>query len=467
MPEPEATVFRLRVIDKPYKTPDKISYRWGMVATPVKPYPEEYRSIFFFQYGNFGNDLIDNSETVKQFKSVLGLAKAMGVTHFEIFSWNKNFMGQPLLEDQKQIDDCRRANEIIKAYGFKPIFYSGWNAGNPKMKMWPFFGEQMIRRPTRFSYTGYFQCARGGYESYLANGIAWMIKTLGVEGVYLDSTSWAVPCNDAHHGCGYIDSKTGERRITRCIWHTREMFKRIYKILHGEVIADGMLYNHAGQSPLMAIESFIDVKHCGEGAYHVSSLKKFFDIDLYRAAYNGKQYGWPIEHTWNDRAAIARNSVWGLGLLHDNVIKMYSTSVIDTSLWLVNYEDKRGIDWKMWAPKQWFQWKDYTWHPYYDNGDVLSVSDSDGYGSFHVNEKKQMLFCAVNLAQEKKTIEFKFNVKQLKLPEIMYARDVVTDEDFQIKDGAFSLDILGERPRILMIDTKPVPAIELKLPTAP
>ena len=241
----------------------------------------------------------------------------------------------------------------------------------------------------------------------------------------------------------------------------------MYKIFHGEIIDNGMIYNHAGQSPLMAVESFIDVKHAGEGAYYANSLKEFFDIDIYQAAYNGKQYGWPIEHTWNDRATIARNSVWGLGLLHDNAIKMYLSSAMKTHLQMTNYKDKRGIDWKMWVPKQWFRWEDSTWHPYYENSNLLSVSDPDGYASFHINKKKQMLFYAMNLAQEDKNIKFKLNAKKLKLPKIIYARDVVTNEDLQIKEGMFSLDILGERPRILMIDTKPIPAIELKLPPPP
>jgi hypothetical protein len=230
----------------------------------------------------------------------------------------------------------------------------------------------------------------------------------------------------------------------------------MYKIFHGELIDDGLVYSHAGGPPLMAIDSFIDVKHQGEAAYSARTLKEYYALPIYRAHYNPQQYGFMVEHTWQNRAAIARNSTWGVALLHDNAIKMYFHAALQRHYHADNNRGKHGIDWKMWVPHRWFDWADSQWYPYYRNGDVLSIDGEEVYGSFHLNAKKQIIFNMMNMGTKRQAVKVAFDANNLGLPATLHARDVVTDEVFEVPNGRFEIKILGERPRILLMATQPV-----------
>lgn len=466
-PTPDATILRLRVIDTPTRTGEQLSYRWGLIATPVRPRPQREHSVFYLQ-GGIGFDFPNDPQQVATFDYSIRFAKAMGANWYNCWSsWNPDFFGQPLLEDPAQIDRAKLMVRMLHDAGLRCTVYAGWNSLTPKMKDWPFFGQAMTHKPQRFSHGGYGQCARGGYEDYLVNGIAWMIRELGIDGVYLDSTAWPHPCTDPHHGCGFVDPQTGQRLPTANIWSNRRMFKRIYKLLHGEMLQDGLLYSHAGQVPLLAVESFIDVKHCGEGAYTATSFEEYYNLDHYLARYNSRQYGWPIEHTFNNKAPMPRNAVWGAALLHDNAIKMYGSAVLHSWTRDRDYTDRHGIDWRMWVPEQWFDWSTQSqWHPYYSNESLLTVSDPAVRASFHHNEADQILLYMMNFSQDARRVNVHFD-PSLQLPSLMHARDAVTGEAFEVHGGRMTLELLGQRPRVLMLAAEPVPAVELDLPPEP
>ena len=110
----------------------------------------------------------------------------------------------------------------------------------------------------------------------------------------------------------------------------------------------------------------------------------------------------------------------------------------------------------MWIPRQWFKWEESQWYPYYKNSEFVSIGGDEVYGSFHVNSGKQVLFYMMNMSTKGQTVEVQLNVEKLGLPEKFYVKDAVTSEEFVVSGGKFSISILGERPRVLMMAPEPV-----------
>lgn len=455
---------KLHLIDYPVTPEEDLHYRWGLVATPTRPVTTAQHGVYYYQ-AQMPRNLPADQKAREGYQYHLDHAEAMGATHYNAFHWPQEHFGQPYLENRTTIEETRAMVKQARERGMKVTVYSGWNAMTPAMSMWPFWGEEMIRTPGRFSYGGYGQCAGSTYQDYLANGLAWLVLELGVEGVYLDSTAGLQHCMDPRHSCGYVDPQTGRRVVTSPIWGLREMYKRMYKILHGEVIEAGMLYNHTGQPPLMAVESFSDIKHGGEGAYYSESLKDWFDLESYLARYHTRQYGFPpLEHTWQPGRPIAQNAVWGVAMLHDNRLKMYYHNVQQKRLHRQDYDGVRGIDWKMWYPRQWYHWEDSVWYPYYSNSELLEISGEDVHASFHLNTQGQLLMYAMNMNDSPQQAEFVLNIHELKLPSRLYGVDAVTGETLQIDKGTFTLEFAPERPRVLMISVESFAPEELELP---
>lgn len=449
------TTFRLRVIDKPTEA-ERLSYRWGFVASPTRPYQPGGHDLRYLQL-NYPHGYPDQPAQREKVESYLASARPLNPDWVGIFSqWNlPEFFGQPYREAE-DVEDRAALAQRIKREGFRVVYYTGWNGLHPNMQMWPFYGEAMRRVPTRFSYGGYKECTYGGYTAYLTNGAVWLAEKLGAEGVYLDSTPGPEPCLNAHHGCGFVSPASGARIVTRDIWGRREMMKRLYKIFHGEIIDAGLVYGHDGRPPLLAITSFLDVYHTGEGA----EMKDYEDLDFYLAQYNPTQYGTAVQHAWRNHHPVPRNFAWGVALLHDNRLKMYPGPATNAGLQRTSYDHEDGIDWRMWVPVEWFDWdQDPRWHPYHANHDLLSVSGERVHASFHHNDANQIIFNAMNMDPDAQETEFQFDLARLGLPRLLHARDVVTHETWEIRDGAFTLTLPGRRPRVLLIDVRPVPTM--------
>lgn len=446
------TLFRLRVIDRPTEA-EQLSYRWGLVASPTRPYPDGDH-LYYLQTNYTGAWPEEDGKA--RFGESMAKAQRLSADWMNVFGqWNRDFaFGQPIREGES-VADRRKMVEHIHDAGLKTTWYAGWNAMHPNMEMYPFYGEAMRRVPTRFSGGSYKECTYGGYEDYLANGAVWMVESLGVDGIYLDSTPGPEPCYNPYHNCGFVDHDEGHRVVTRDIWGRRDLFKRLYKIFHGEVVDDGVIYGHDGRPALLGITSFVDVNHTGEAA----TMEDYEDLDFYLAQYNPTQYGIPVEHAWRAHHPVPRNLAWGVALVHDNRIKMYPPYARQSRLQENSYEPDRGIDWRMWVPRKWFQWEDHQWHPYFANQDVLTVSGERLYASFHHNADGQIIFNVVNMTAEAQEGRFELELDALGLPETLYARDVVTHETFEITGGQFSLKVLGHRPRVLMIDREPIPRL--------
>jgi len=434
------TLLRLRVIDRATKV-DTVDYRWGLAVGPVRPYRGASNGLYVAQRNYQSGEIGDWPEVVKN------LGANWSIVHQQ---WNRDFsFGEPFREIPG-IEERAELARALREAGTESVFYTGWNGMTPAMSDWPHYGEAMRRVPTRFSYGGFKPCTRGGFIEYLANGAAWMHQNIGVGGVFLDSTPNPEPCSNPFHGCGFLDPDTGERIVTRDIWGRRELFKRLYKIFHGELVENGMIYSHGGTA--LAVDSFVTFRHTGES----EGMDLYTNPVQYRATHAPFARGVPVEHAWRGHHPVPRNLAWAMALLHDNRIKMYPDFAASKRR---NDYDKEGIDWRMWTPLQWFDWEQPNrFHGYWENDGVLGIEGPDNvYASFRANAQGQVYFNAANLGEKPASATFQLNLAALDLPEKLYARDAVTNETMEISDGRFKLDFLGYSPRVLMISPEPVP----------
>lgn len=434
------TVLRLRVIDRPTKI-GTIDYRWGLAVGPVRPYQGASNGLYVVQRNYQDGALGDWPQVGKN------LGANWAIVHQQ---WNQDFSFSEPFREIPGIEERAALARGLEEAGLRSVFYTGWNGMTPKMADWPHYGEAMRRVPTRFSYAGFKPCTRGGFVEYLANGAAWMQANIGVGGVFLDATANPEPCANPLHGCGFVDPDSGERIVTRDIWGRRELFKRLYKIFHGELTESGMIYSHGGDA--LAVDAFVTFRHTGES----EGPELYTNPDLYRANYGPFARGIPVEHAWRAHHSVPRNLAWAMALLHDNRIKLYPNFA--TQRLGDNYKSE-GIDWRMWVPLQWFDWEQpHQWHGYWDNAGVLGIEGPDHvYASFRSNAKGQLYFNAANLGAEPASATFQLDLAALDLPAKLHARDAVTNETMEIDGGRFSLDFAAQSPRVLMISPEPVP----------
>ena len=94
-------------------------------------------------------------------------------------------------------------------------------------------------------------CAQSGFADYMAAGTRWVLDDLGFCGCYTDGLAQVYPCQNTHHGCGYYDSQ-GVLHSTWPLFATREMLKRMYRLIHARR-PDGYLVNHVSFNSLIRL----------------------------------------------------------------------------------------------------------------------------------------------------------------------------------------------------------------------
>jgi|GEM_PF-6185490 hypothetical protein len=470
----DRTALRLQVIDRPFKTPARLSYRWGLIASPIKELNRPANRNRYYTSVRLGAGFYrGEKKDVLWAETMLNQAKALGATWVNTFHWinrmplplGPDIFSDPYVLEPRHRETHMEAMRMIHARGLKTTAYSGWNAMNPRMPWYSAYGEAMKMQPERYTYGAYHACPRGGYIEYMANGAAWMYNTMGIEGIYLDGMAARFYCTNRFHGCGYTNEETGERAGSYNIWAMREAFKRMYKIYHGEVNKDGLIYSHG--PTILPIMSFVDVNFVWEGA----AADAYFDLEAVQAIANSQTYGVPVEYVAPHFVTYSMGQ--GVAMLHDATVIMDYFHYFQRQNRLTGYDKsgfygaggtRRSFLWTTWQPRQWFDWTDgYQWHPYYENQDVLKIGAENVKASFHLNAKKQLIFCAMNFNKEATEASFALDTGKLELPGVLHARDVVTGEVFEIKDGRFSLAFLGHCPRLLVIHSAPVPDLSIDL----
>lgn len=284
---------------------DPITFRFGLMATPVKPMPDNvfsehavhidcYKKILE-DYRDFLSSPFEGSEEI-----TFDRLARLGVNTLYIHEkWND--LQNSVELTARTADRLRYIIGEAHKRGIKVIPYFGYEMSTlapyylkMRDKVWRYeqstcrgsWYRQPPQRNTRV-------CQKSEFSDYFCEGIERLLSEYDFDGIYLDGTAHVFPCQNGAHGCGFTDGN-GHRHNTYPVFGTRKTMKRLYEIVvegHG-----GIINCHAGSAFNMPALSFATSLWDGE-VFQTGFLKGKIDKlpDRYfRALYTGRNIGVPI-----------------------------------------------------------------------------------------------------------------------------------------------------------------------------
>lgn len=267
------------------KQGDRVVLTLGLISRPVQ-LSDEPRRIRFGLVATPTKTLLPHVQKARLFDDVR-VALLPG-------DWSGFFVWHPPVVDPQQIEKTRSWVESVHAEGKKLLVNGGWAASVQDADNMPWVPE-MFRSPISNASFGkgqqYAQCWKSPFGKFLYNSFAYNARQFGFDGVRFDTVVPWFPCQSLAHDCGWFDDE-GNLRATYNIYAQREVWKRLYRIFHGQVIQEGLIYTPVAAGPIMAVHSFSDVREVGEGFYQKSdTIREGYPGDLVRSVMTGTPYG--------------------------------------------------------------------------------------------------------------------------------------------------------------------------------
>jgi hypothetical protein len=459
------------LVDHPVTLDMPVEITFGLIATPTKPVPMGWEKLRIEQHlgpppvpGEF---ITEAGRDATQADTDAWIRRQQFADVRANLIFDPAWSGVPWLHYPLDLSTAhgRRAKreiEIAHAAGQKFCVHGGWYCIATRVPEWPRWGHEMVAQPAGNSggvvtEPNFNACYNSPFTSFLVANFAANARLVGIDGVRFDTIAPQVDCNSLAHGCGWYD-EAGKLRPSNNIFATREFFKRIYRVFHGGVRKDGLVYFPLAGPPINAIDSFVDVHEIGEGSFeHARTLKTGYPQDDVRVRHTGTAYGFITSSNLkgahlhpNKRIAAlfvagANPRVGGAGM---------------PNYYSVGYEKLYGLNnnvvriWDAW------KWIDVghtaLWKPYWKNKDTIAVTagNAETYASYYVQPGKRVLLIVANYELDAlQDVRVTLDLPKLGFPSnaALFAEDAITQEPVTMTRGALTFDIYGERYRMIKI----------------
>lgn len=393
-------------LPKSWKNPGSnspvLSYSFGVIPTPVKPFNDAYLDLkvvhidcFTKLKGDYWPFLTgpiseDSDELVIDRLCRAGVN--MLILHEK---WNKmqNNWNVPVTT----AEEITKLVRLCHSRGIKVIPYFGYEITSAM----PNFTEardeaQIIYREAEAYHTGWYRvpyqraarfCNASSWADKFVQGMMECVDRFHFDGVYLDTTSAPGACLNTKHGCGYTDEH-GHVHATYTVFATRELFKKIYKEVHAR---GGIVNPHPAGATVPYITSFSDMLWDGE---HLQTRIRdegltAFSLEYMRAEYLGTNYGIPVqfivyelENVWNFDMALSLCMIHGIYPRPNSV--WHPLDVME----------------KVWNITGTFGISKAKFQGYWENEAAVQLSDSNCKASYYVKDQvdgtKRVLLIAAN-----------------------------------------------------------------------
>ncbi len=342
-------------------------------------------------------------------------------------NWSR-YQGYP---DLAQIPKLKAVADACHARGMRFVIYFNQDVSDatPEWKGMEYdFGIGGILLSYRREYDeikqkGYYACVNGPFGDLLLDGIEKIAKETGIDGVYMDGTSVAWPCeNPTHVGCG-VELGNGKYGMTMPLRATRKFLMRLRNIFVQQG-RDVYMSAHTGGGINIATTSLCDSYLDGEALYR---YKKGYILDSGSiiSSYLGSNYGYRGEliadkYTTDESLAVC--------LVNDIEMRWqpgYVTRV------LLNYQDDKT-----------------RFIPYWDNSTLYKVNAKNVLASVYLKPDKALMVIG---SQTEDPSDCNISVAQLlkKLPIGVTASNAITGETIEISKGIISLPIAGRNWKMI------------------
>ncbi|MBE5782559.1 MAG: hypothetical protein E7329_04495 [Clostridiales bacterium] len=414
-----------------------IEFQFGFIATPVKQFPENpyIHKAFHVDCGiKIKGNYMDFFASENRFDRLVEKGVDTLILHEK---WNKSQNWFDLSEyTAKQlsyiVDECHKR-------GIKVLPYFGYEISTLSPE-WTNLKENVVYRYEDGTMLGGwwrvpFQrdhkvCYNSEYADLFIDGIAKLMDTYNIDGVYLDGTAMPRCCYNIEHGCGWYNEK-GELKGTYTIKAVRDLFERLYK----EVKHRGGHVNvHASGYVNYTALPYIDQLWMGEDLQFElnKGTDKDVNIDYFRAEYSGRNMGVPVEFiAYENRPVWTFEQALSCSILHGILPR---PNDIEYPLTLMS---------KVWKIFDSFPIALSEWMPYWKNGaetthEKVKVSY---YKYTTITGKTQLLAFLVNISsQDIKNVTLKINEN---------VSDIINTETMEAT--GFTLDINPYGYKILYI----------------
>ena len=278
---------RMHMIQSPKTLKKPMRVIFGLQASPARPMPDVGASHIAQAGGPHGKESWYKSLSEHAGEGVVFHSGWKGKPKQKIWGGWPERPPQP-----KRRKRLKESVNFAHKHGLKVSLYSGWGVATDSEE-WKYFRHEMARKPLENAGFGTYRQAagpQGAYQDYITWAFADLIKEYDIDGVFWDSASNLRAGNNIGIGNGWIDDK-GRKRPGFAVLGTRELFKRIYTLVHGEMKSDGQVINFGGS--IWCINVFADVFHRGEGTpMHAQKLRNAWKpLETYRANYDGRKFG--------------------------------------------------------------------------------------------------------------------------------------------------------------------------------
>ena len=457
----------VKLIDRPVSLTNAIDWAFGFIPTPSRVKPADWGRYAFYQTGGIMSPPRAGPDPA--------LAKTDPGTYYKAMRSWEYFGGEGWKRDQKLIyamiyhsqwqgvfgypgvlDPALQARmrESVKwlhGLGIKLLVYAGWGM-NTEAPEWKDYGMEMVRLPLMNSgYSTYRQCPTTLWQDWFVFKVAEMIRDYDIDGLFIDSATSPVLTENYTPGMRWIDEQ-GRVRGSYPILASREWLRRLYKLWHGELKPNGVIYNHNSPPAIMAIENFADVRCPSEFAQNYDGPLDRAFMDRFMAKNGGEQYGLFVEFTNKDWmggwAKRKSNQILAAAIPLNLSFKMVSPVAATQGSYAL---DAQSMPW-LWAARQWVDCSTAEYLPWWRNAGVLSTQPADEQvlSALWVQKGKKALLCVSNLKAEPREITVKLNLEKLGLPSITVV-DALTGEKVAAKGDTLQLPVEFERYRLLRI----------------
>jgi len=429
-------LLRINFVSRPLNFKKPIKYVFFLMATPVKPLAESWRSLRLgyldisrgpdFQYVNQGIRLIYNFE-----------------------SYNGGWPGYPLLEE-KYRRTFYTISEMAHRDGASNIVYLSCNEFDSRApEMEAYFPEW--RAPGATSSSGLERvCLKSSYADFLLWGLGRTLEEGKIDGVFLDYAR-PILCDNPLHPCGYADSR-GKRFGSYNILAGRDFLKRLYVMFHEKARYPHIMTNGRGVT-FITQDSFADSVVGGEEYASLfadgGSYLKDVPLDVIRAT--SAPWQWGIKKFWLPTIAYNKPANYRRRDLADDMLTMLLLN--DIEAWLTYVKPEPVKRW--WKGKDNFGMDDAEIIGYWQSAPFAKSSDPDIKVSiFRKSRERKILLAVANLSPEKKKIKLRLDLERLGLNEQKTgAKDSITGKPVSMVFDTLSFEIEKRNYRMIVLES--------------
>ncbi len=438
IPEANTSLLRLELIKKYRKIERSVTYRFGIMATPNKPMPRNWRSdkvLWSFGVGawfwsnSFGaaiDPLMD--EGYRKSQRYTG-----NIANQDYFYTSFRYYGPtPLYSGKRIFAEHFLFSKVMEEV--PPSQAKAFDSNLPPRSDFK-FGDR--NEYMRASVKGMMT------DLYLYN-VREAVRKYNLRSIYFDALGCRPGINHLH-GAGYID-ENGERQPTVPLLACRDAAKRLYTMMDDETNGEFHILFHGWETDIAPLVSFCHARLSGEelisaignNGNYIDVIKEY----TMRGYYRGAQFGVtgvlvPEFHDDRNKLSAPTEEFVMMLLLNDVTAnrKFCNQRVVGTSYQVLYDYGLESVD----------------FIPYWDSDQVLKVNDPKVRVSVYTDLRKpeHTVFIVGNLNRKPCELTMEFLKPEWKT--VGKLRDLINNIDIKVVNGKAEFPVVPASFRLLAI----------------